>query len=128
MKKLLAGIVGILLLLGFAYIVPPIINFGIWLFKIDNTDFGFPGWLDFAISSIAGIIAFAAVGIIADFFGAYDKKAMSLTNSIIGIIVGFVIGVLVHAVLQYWYFILAGIGALCVILAVFLIIKKRKET
>lgn len=129
MKRFISGIVCILLLLGMAYILPPITEFFAWLLEIDNADFGLPLWLDWMISGIAGVIAFAIVGLLSDALRYHDREAMSAANTIIGIIVGFVISLLVHAVLKYWYFILGG---LCLLLAasitvVIVMKRKRKE-
>lgn len=124
MKRLIIGLIIIPLLFGMLYAVPYIFRFVEWLIKIDNTDFGFPLWLDLVVSIFSGIVTYFLVGILFDRIKFYDKDIMSKANTIIGIIVGFVIGVVVHIFLKYWFIIIPILG-IFIICSIFL--KKRSS-
>ena len=61
MKKIIWGIIGIPVAIVMCYLVSYITKFTFFLINIDNTEFGFPIWLDILIDIIAGVITYGFV-------------------------------------------------------------------
>lgn len=94
MKKIVGLVFGIIMLLC----IPYILKFAFWLIEIDNTEFGFPVWLDIGIGIIAGSISLLLAELL------FSRKSnRSTSKDIFSIIIGFIVGVFVHCILKYWY-------------------------
>jgi len=123
LKKFIAGIIAIPLMVGVLYIIPKIWQFSVWLIELDNTDFGFTWWEDMIISIGAGVLAHVITAVFIDEF----SSSGATFENIIGIIVGFIISFVVHCLLRYWYILLAVGIALSLAFAIVMIVRKRKE-
>ena len=106
MKKIIWGIVGIPVAIGLIYGLSYIFQFALFLMQIDNTEFGFPLWLDIVIDIIAGIITYIFVLSLLN-LSKTDKETLSQVCSII---IGFAISCLVHIFLRYWYVVLIALA------------------
>ena len=127
MKKIIGGILAVGLLFVLMWILPHIANFCVWLVSIDNTEFGFPWWLDAIIDAIAGGLAFSITKLICSFFGIHDKESKVTLGDIFSILVGFSIALVVHIFLKYWIIILSIIGTVIVAFVIILVLMNRKE-
>lgn len=122
MNKIIWEIIGMPLVIGLCYLISYIAKGVFFLVSIDNTDFGFPLWLDITIDIIAGVITYLFV---LSLYGLsyQDRK---IVEQVVSIIVGFVISFATHCLLRYWYIIIAVL-AIFVIVAVALFIRNKKE-
>lgn len=105
------------------YSLSYVINLAMFIVKIDNTDFGFPLWLDTVIDMVAGFIAYLFVKTL---FGL-SKNDKEKIKEIVAIVIGLLIGVMVHVLLKYWIIILIIIGVLVVSIIVINIIKSKNK-
>lgn len=117
MKK----IIGISIAIGLCYLIGYIAKVAFFLVSIDNTDFGFPLWLDIIIDIVAGGITYIFM---LSLYGlsSNDRKTV---EQIVSIIVGFGIGFVTHCLLKYWYIVVAVL-AIFVIVTVVLFIRSKK--
>jgi len=122
MKKIIWGIIGMPLAIGLCYLISYIAKGAFFLVSIDNTDFGFPLWLDITINIIAGVITYFFVLSLCG-LANQDRK---IVEQVVSIIVGFVISFATHCLLRYWYIVIAVL-AIFVIVAVALFIRNKKE-
>lgn len=122
MKKIIWGIIGIPLAIGLCYLISYISQGAFFLVSIDNTDFGFPLWLDITIDIIAGVITYLFVLSLCG-LSNQDRK---IVEQVVSIIVGFVISFATHCLLRYWYIIIAVL-TIFVIVAVALFIRNKKD-
>lgn len=122
MKKIIWGIIGMPLAIGLCYLISYIAKGAFFLVSIDNTDFGFPLWLDITINIIAGVITYFFVLSLCG-LSNQDRK---IVEQVVSIIVGFVISFATHCLLRYWYIIIAVL-AILVIVAVTLSIRSKKD-
>ena len=106
MKRIIWGIIGIPVAIGLIYGIGYIFQFAFFLVQIDNTEFGFPPWLDIVIDIIAGIITYIFVLSLLN-LSKTDKETLSQVCSII---IGFAISCLVHIFLRYWYVVLTALA------------------
>ena len=123
MKKLLWGIIGIPVAIGLIYGIGYILQFVFFLVQIDNTEFGFPQWLDITIDIIAGIF----VTLFSRSLFNLSHKNIATLSTIISIIIGFIIGFVVHICLEYWYIILGVFALIVIIWLLIFLIKKHKK-
>lgn len=112
MKKIIWGIIGIPLAIGLCYLISNIAKGAFFLVSIDNTEFGFPLWLDITIDIITGLITYLFVLSLCG-LSNQDRK---IVEQVVSIIVGFVISFATHCLLRYWYIIIA-------VLAIFVIVQ-----
>lgn len=110
------------LAIGLCYLISYIAKGAFFLLSIDNTDFGFPLWLDITINIIAGVITYFFVLSLCG-LSNQDRK---IVEQVVSIIVGFVISFATHCLLRYWYIIIAVL-AILVIVAVTLSIRSKKD-
>lgn len=122
MKKIIWGIIGMPLAIGLCYLISYIAKGAFFLVSIDNTDFGFPLWLDITMNIIAGVITYFFVLSLCG-LSNQDRK---IVEQVVSIIVGFVISFATHCLLRYWYIIIAVL-AILVIVAVTLSIRSKKD-
>lgn len=122
MKKIIWGIIGIPLAIGLCYLIGYIAKVAFFLVSIDNTEFGFPLWLDIFIDIIAGVITYLFMLALCE-LSNQDKK---IVEQVVSIIVGFVISFATHCLLRYWYIIIAVL-AILIIVAVALFIRSKKD-
>lgn len=122
MNKIIWGIIGMPLAIGLCYLISYIAKGAFFLVSIDNTDFGFPLWLDITIDIIAGVITYLFV---LSLYGLSNQDR-KIVEQVVSIIVGFVISFATHCLLRYWYIIIAVL-AIFVIVAVALFIRNKKE-
>lgn len=122
MKKIIWGIIGMPLAIGLCYLISYIAKGAFFLVSIDNTDFGFPLWLDITIDIIAGVITYSFVLSLCG-LSNQDRK---IVEQVVSIIVGFVISFATHCLLRYLYIIIAVL-AILVIVAVALSIRSKKD-
>lgn len=122
MKKIIWRIIGIPLEICLCYLISYIAKVAFFLVSIDNTDFGFPLWLDITIDIIAGVITYLFVLSLCG-LSNQDRK---IEEKVVSIIVGFIIGFVTHCLLKYWYIIIVVL-AIFVIVAVVLFIKSKKD-
>ena len=122
MKKNIWVIIGMPLAIGLCYLISYIAKGAFFLVSIDNTDFGFPLWLDITINIIAGVITYFFVLSLCG-LSNQDRK---IVEQVVSIIVGFVISFATHCLLRYWYIIIAVL-AILVIVAVTLSIRSKKD-
>lgn len=122
MKKIIWRIIGIPLAICLCYLIGYIAKVAFFLVSIDNTDFGFPLWLDITIDIIAGVITYLFVLSLCG-LSNQDRK---IVEQVVSIIVGFVISFATHCLLRYWYIIIVVL-AIFVIVAVVLFIKSKKD-
>lgn len=110
------------LAIGLCYLISYIAKGAFFLVSIDNTDFGFPLWLDITIDIIAGVITYFFVLSLCG-LSNQDRK---IVEQVVSIIAGFVISFATHCLLRYWYIIIAVLVIL-VIVAVALSIRSKKD-
>ena len=110
------------LAIGLCYLISYIAQGAFFLVSIDNTDFGFPLWLDITIDIIAGVITYLFV-LSLYVLSNQDRKVV---EQVVSIIVGFIIGFVTHCLLKYWYIIIVVL-AIFVIVAVALFIRNKKD-
>ena len=110
------------LAIGLCYLISYIAQGAFFLVSIDNTDFGFPLWLDITIDIIAGVITYLFV---LSLYGLSNQDR-KVVEQVVSIIVGFVISFATHCLLRYWYIIIAVL-AILVIVAVALSIRSKKD-
>lgn len=122
MNKIIWEIIGMPLVIGLCYLISYIVKGAFFLVSIDNTDFGFPLWLDITIDIIAGVITYLFV---LSLYGLSNQDR-KIVEQVVSIIVGFVISFATHCLLRYWYIIIAVL-AIFVIVAVALFIRNKKE-
>ena len=122
MNKIIWGIIGMPLAIGLCYLISYIAKGAFFLVSIDNTDFGFPLWLDITIDIIAGVITYLFV---LSLYGLSNQDR-KIVEQVVSIIVGFVISFATHCLLRYWYIIIAVL-AIFVIVAVALFIRNKKD-
>lgn len=122
MKKIILGIIGMPLAIGLCYLISYIAQGAFFLVSIDNTDFGFPLWLDITIDIIAGVITYLFVLSLCG-LSNQDRK---IVEQVVSIIVGFVISFATHCLLRYLYIIIAVL-AIFVIVAFALFIRNKKD-
>ena len=122
MNKIIWGIIGMPLAIGLCYLISYIAKGAFFLVSIDNTDFGFPLWLDITIDIIAGVITYLFV---LSLYGLSNQDR-KIVEQVVSIIVGFVISFATHCLLRYWYIVIAVL-AIFVIVAVALFIRNKKE-
>lgn len=122
MKKIIWGIICMPLAIGLCYLISYIAKGAFFLVSIDNTDFGFPLWLDITMNIIAGVITYFFVLSLCG-LSNQDRK---IVEQVVSIIVGFVISFATHCLLRYWYIIIAVL-AILVIVAVTLSIRSKKD-
>lgn len=122
MNKIIWEIIGMPLVIGLCYLISYIAKGVFFLVSIDNTDFGFPLWLDITIDIIAGVITYLFV---LSLYGLSNQDR-KIVEQVVSIIVGFVISFATHCLLRYWYIIIAVL-AIFVIVAVALFIRNKKE-
>lgn len=121
MGKIIWGIIGMPLAIGLCYLISYIAKGAFFLVSIDNTDFGFPLWLDITIDIIAGVITYLFV---LSLYGLSNQDR-KIVEQVVSIIVGFVISFATHCLLRYWYIVIAVL-AIFVIVAVALFIRNKK--
>lgn len=117
------GIIGIPVAIGLIYGISYIFKFAFFLVQIDNTEFGFPLWLDIVIDIIAGVITYLFTLSLFN-FSKRDKETIS---QVISIIVGFIIGLVVHFCLKYWYIVLGVVGLFLVLTLILFFKNKPKK-
>lgn len=122
MGKIIWGIIGMPLAIGLCYLISYIAKGAFFLVSIDNTDFGFPLWLDITIDIIAGVITYLFV---LSLYGLSNQDR-KIVEQVVSIIVGFVISFATHCLLRYWYIVIAVL-AIFVIVAVALFIRNKKD-
>ncbi len=122
MKKIIWGIIGIPVAIVMCYLISYITKFTFFLINIDNTEFGFPIWLDILIDIIAGVITY---GFVLSLF-SLSKKDMETAEQVISILVGFTISVATHCLLKFWY-IISGILFIFIVVVIVLFIKEKKQ-
>ena len=122
MNKIIWGIIGMPLAIGLCYLISYIAKGAFFLVSIDNTDFGFPLWLDITIDIIAGVITYLFV---LSLYGLSNQDR-KIVEQVVSIIVGFVISFATHCLLRYWYIVIAVL-AIFVIVAVALFIRNKKD-
>lgn len=126
MKKLLSALLVIPTLYLVLWLLPAAFKFASWLFILDNTDFGLPWWLDLLIDSIAGCLAFALIKTLFTTFRIHDRESRDYLENIVGILIGFVIALIVHTIMEYWYIVLI-VFVLIIGLIVFIVIRNNKK-
>lgn len=122
MGKIIWGIIGMPLAIGLCYLISYIAKGAFFLVSIDNTDFGFPLWLDITIDIIAGVITYLFV---LSLYGLSNQDR-KIVEQVVSIIVGFVISFATHCLLRYWYIVIVVL-AIFVIVAVALFIRNKKD-
>lgn len=122
MRKIIWGIIGMPLAIGLCYLISYIAKGAFFLVSIDNTDFGFPLWLDITIDIIAGVITYLFV---LSLYGLSNQDR-KIVEQVVSIIVGFVISFATHCLLRYWYIVIVVL-AIFVIVAVALFIRNKKD-
>ena len=122
MNKIIWEIIGMPLVIGLCYLISYIAKGAFFLVSIDNTDFGFPLWLDITIDIIAGVITYLFV---LSLYGLSNQDR-KIVEQVVSIIVGFVISFATHCLLRYWYIVIAVL-AIFVIVAVALFIRNKKD-
>lgn len=122
MKKIIWGIIGIPFAIGLCYLIGYIAKGAFFLVLIDNTDFGFPLWLDISIDIFSGVIAYIFM---LSLYGISNKNREQ-TEQIISIIVGFVISFATHCLLKYWYIVVAVL-VIFVITTIILLVRNKEE-
>lgn len=127
MKKIIGGIAAVVTLFVLMWLLPHIANFCAWLVSIDNTEFGFPWWLDAIIDAIAGGLAFFITEFICSLVKIHDNRSKITLGDVFSIIVGFVIALVVHVFLKYWIVILSIIGTVIVIFVIIVVLMNKKE-
>lgn len=128
MRKLLAVILVVPLIYFFLWLIPVILEFAEFLFILDNTEFGFPWWLDLLIDSVAGAVAFGITKAICLFVSIKSKESKETISNVISILVGFAIAVVVHIFMKYWIIIVSLIAVAIVTYVLFTILKKKKNS
>ena len=123
MKRIIWGIIGIPVAIGLIYGIGYIFQFAFFLVQIDNTEFGFPPWLDIVIDIIAGIITYLFTLSLFN-ISKRDKETIS---QVVSIIVGFIIGFIVHFCLKYWYIVLGVVGLFLVLTLILFLKNKPKK-
>ena len=122
MKRIIWGIIGVPVAIGLIYGISYIFQFAFFLIQIDNTEFGFPLWLDIVIDIIAGTITY----LFALSLFNLSKRDKETISQVVSIIVGFIIGLVVHFCLKYWYIVL-GIVGLFLVLTLILFFKNKPK-
>ena len=101
-------------------------NFSASLIRLDQVDFGFPLWLDMLIDMGSGAVSWFFVQAIS----SLSQNSKENVTNILSIIIGFVVGVLVHVFLKYWIIIVIALGILlltAIIICVKNYIQSEKE-
>ena len=127
MKKIFGGIAAIGVLFLIMWILPHITNFCVWLVSIDNTEFGFPWWLDAIIDAIAGGLAGIITKSICSFIGMRSSHSKNTLENVFSIIVGFAVAIIVHIFLEYWIVIISIIIALIILFVAGVVLWNKKQ-
>ena len=123
MKKIIWDVLVIPVAILCIFGISKIFEAASYIILIDNTDFGFPLWLDFIIDCISGILSYFFVKGIFNL----SKKDEQTWQNVIAIVVGFIIGIIVHIFLKYWIVITIVLGIVLIVTIVCYIIKKGKQ-
>lgn len=123
MRRIIWSIVAIPLCILIFDLLPYILNFAAYLIRIDNVDFGFPLWLDLLIDGISGLIAYF---FIRSMF-SLSKRDEQTWQNVIAIIIGFIIGIIVHIFLKYWIWIVIIIGILLITSIICYIVNNKNQ-
>ena len=122
MRKIIWGIICIPIAIVLCYLISYIAQVAFFLVSIDNTEFGFPIWLDITVDILSGVITYLFVWSLCG-LSNHDRKTV---EQVVSIIVGFVISFATHCLLKYWY-IIAAVLAVFVVVSIVLFAKNKKE-
>ena len=122
MRKIIWGIIGIPIAIGLCYLIGYIAQVAFFLVSVDNTEFGFPIWLDIIVDILSGVITYLFVLSLCG-LSNHDRKTV---EQVVSIIVGFVISFATHCLLKYWYIIIAVL-VFFVVVSIVLFAKNKKE-